>query len=83
MPFSLSVVDLLPEEVSLFGRDEGDAGHAVVGLEGVEESVRNFVNHLVVKLLLENYPATVNVQNLKLTGVLLVCCLLKKYSFHN
>ena len=65
MTFPLSAVDLLSEDVCLFAGHKGDAGHAVVGLEGVEEPFRDFVNHLVVKLLLENDSTGVNVEDLK------------------
>jgi hypothetical protein len=65
LTFPLSAVDLLSEDVCLFAGHEGDAGHAVVGLEGVEEPFRDFVNHLVVKLLLENDSTGVNVEDLK------------------
>ena len=64
-PFRLPALDGLPEVVGFVGGQEGQAGDAVVGLEGVEQVVRRFVDHLVVQLLVEDHLSVVDIEHLK------------------
>jgi hypothetical protein len=48
----LSFVDIFSETFCLLVGEEGQAGDAAVGLEGVEKLVGGLVDHLVVELLL-------------------------------